>query len=162
MAKLAAVTERRATFREQRKFAALTDTLVSTGTLLYRRPDYLEKDTEWPQPEWLVVDGDRVVITLANNDPPHVIPLGGQPEVRAMVESMRGPLSGDFGALQRLFRIDAAGDLASWTLTMTPQDPNALKLLRTVRVAGRGDQIRDIRVIQANGDEQWMQIGPSS
>ena len=161
MNRLAAVNERRATFRETRRFAALTDTLISQGHLFYRRPDYLEKVTDWPQPERLVVDGSRLVLTEAN-DPPRVVDLGGQPELRAMVEGMRGPLAGDLGALQRLFRIDTAGDLTSWGLTMTPQDARSAKLVRVVQVAGQGDAIREVRVIQANGDEQLMQIGPPS
>ena len=57
MAGLAAVPERRAAFQETRRFAALDQPLLSTGHLLYRRPGYLSKTTDWPQPETLVVDG---------------------------------------------------------------------------------------------------------
>lgn len=41
MARLAEVPERRASFREERRFAALNQPLESTGRLLYRRPGHL-------------------------------------------------------------------------------------------------------------------------
>lgn len=161
MARLAAVPERRATFREQRRFAALTEPLLSNGRLLYRRPDYLEKDTEWPVPERMVIDGSRLIITPPGNDPPQVVDLDAQPGLRAMVEGMRGPLAGDLDALQRSFHVEAAGALAAWTLLLTPRDPLAAKLLRAVRLAGRDSWIADILIQQANGDEQAMQVEPA-
>ena len=159
MALLAAVPERRAVFRETRRFAALSEPLVSQGHLLYRRPDYMEKVTDWPEPERLVVDRDRLVLTQGN-EPPRVIPLGAQPEMRALVEGMRGPLAGDLAALQRNFDIAATGDLGNWTLTLTPRDARATRLLRSIVLGGSQGDIRTIRLTQANGDEQLMQIGP--
>ena len=157
MARLASVPERRARFREQRRFRALTETLLSSGRLLYRRPDYLEKITEWPVPERMVIDGDRLIITPTGNDPPQVVELASQPELRTMMEGIRGPLAGDLDALQRNFQVQAGGSLEEWTLELTPRD-KAARLVRTVRLAGSDSWIRDIRLVQANGDEQWMQI----
>ncbi len=160
MARLAAIPERRATFRERRRFAALTETLQSRGHLLYRRPDYLEKVTDWPTPERMVIDGMRLVVTAPGNDPPQVVDLSSQPELRTLAEGMRGPLAGDLAALRRSFAIQAAGSLADWTLTLTPTDPRATKLLRSIRLAGHDAWIADIALVQANGDEQWMRIEP--
>jgi hypothetical protein len=159
MARLAAVPERRATFREERRFAALSEPLISQGHLLYRRPDYLEKVTDWPVQDRLVIDGDRLILT-EGNDAPRVVPLGSQPEMRTLVEGMRGPLAGDLSALQRNFEVTGTGDLSSWTLTLTPRDARAARLLRGIVLSGAGDAIRSLRVTQANGDDQWMQIGP--
>ncbi len=158
MAKLAAVPERRATFQEQRRFAALSEPLFSRGHLFYRRPAYLEKVTDWPQPERLAVDGPFLTL-MEGNDPPRVVDLRGQPELRAMIDGLRGPLAGDLALLQQRFRIDAAGSMAAWTLDLAPRDGN---LLRSLRLKGRDDVITEIRLVQANGDEQWMQIGPPS
>ena len=159
MARLAAVPERRASFREERRFGALTETLLSQGHLYYRRPNYMEKVTDWPVPERLVVDGDRLVLT-EGNDPPHVVPLGAQPELRTLIDGMRGPLTGDLAALERGFQIQGTGDLASWTLVLTPRNPAAARFVRSIVLTGQNDEIRSIRLTQANGDEQLMQIGP--
>jgi hypothetical protein len=158
MARLAAVPERRAAFRERRTFAALDAPLESTGHLLYRRPAYLEKITDWPQPERLVVDGDRLVLT-AGAEAPRVVDLGSQPELRTLVDSMRAPLAGDLPALQRRFTLRSGGSLPAWTLEMTPLDARAARMMRSIRLAGATDEIRDIVLTQANGDEQWMRIG---
>jgi outer membrane lipoprotein-sorting protein len=158
MARLASVAERRAIFREQRRFAALTETLQSSGRLLYRRPDYLEKTTEWPVPERMVIDGSRLIITPSGNEPPQVVDLASQPELRTMMEAIRGPLAGDRDALQQSFQVQAGGTLEDWTLELTPRAPNMAKLLRVVRLAGSDSWIHDIRLVQANGDDEWMQI----
>lgn len=161
MARLAAVPERRAAFRETRVFAALSMPLESRGRLLYRRPGYLEKQTDWPQPERLVVDGPWLTLTEAT-DAPRVVDLRGQPELRAMIDGLRAPLAGDLAVLQERFRMNAAGSLAAWTLDMTPRDERAARFLRSLHLAGRDDWIAEIRLVQANGDEQTMQIGPPS
>jgi len=160
MAGLAAVPERRATFQETRRFAALEQPLVSTGRLLYRRPGYLEKTTDWPQPESLVVDGARLVLTMGN-EPPRVLDLGGQPELRTLVEAVRGPLAGDLAALRRAFAVTASGAGGSWTLGLVPLEPRAARLLRRAEVSGRASDVSAVLLVQANGDEQQMTIRPS-
>lgn len=159
MARLAAVPERRATFREERRMAALTEPLVSTGRLLYRRPGHLEKVATWPQPDSLVIDGDRVV-AMTGNEAPRVIPLGSVPELRGLVDAVRGPISGDLAALQRSFHVTLQGTAAAWRLDLVPSDPRAARLLRGVRIQGTGSDPREILVSEANGDEQRLIIEP--
>lgn len=161
MAGLAAVPERRATFQETRRFAALDQPLISTGHLLYRRPRYLAKTTDWPQAESLVVDGDRLVLT-AGNEAPRVLDLGGLPELRVLVDAIRGPLAGDLAALRRAFAVTATGGADGWTLGLAPLDPRAARLLRQAQVSGRGVEVTAVQLAQANGDEQLMAIRPLS
>ncbi len=161
MARLAAVPERRARFREEKRLAVLTEPLRSTGRLLYRRPDRLEKVTELPEAESLVVDGDRLVITTGQ-EPPRVVDLAAHPEVRAAVDAVRGPLSGDLAALRRSFAVTASGTPASWRLVLVPTDPAAARLLATVEVSGAGDQPREVVIRQADGDEDRLLIEPLS
>ncbi len=161
MARLASVAERRAQFTEERRFAALSEPLESRGHLLYRRPDYLEKVTDWPTPERMVVDGHRLIISEAGNDPPRVVDLDSVPELRATMEGIRGPLAGDAQVLKRVFDVQTGGTLADWTLLLTPRDPAVGKFLRTVRLDGADTWIREVRTVQANGDEQWMRIEPA-
>ena len=160
MARLAAAPERRATFREEKRIAALTAPLVSTGTLLYRRPGRLEKLTNWPEREALVVDGARVTLT-AGNDAPRVLPLSADPGLRALVDAFRAPLAGDLAALSRSFRVQGDGTPAAWQLDLTPASPAVARFLRGVRVAGAGDELRAITVLQATGDEERLTIGTS-
>ena len=160
MARLAAVPERQAVFQEHRRLAALSEPLESRGRLIYRRPDHVEKITTWPEPERLVVDGARLVLTPAN-DAPRVVDLAGQPELRVLIDAIRGPLAGDLPALQRAFTVGLSGTLAAWTIDLAPRDPRAARLLRGAHIRGTGAEVREVRVVQANGDEQVMLIGPA-
>ena len=157
MARLAAVQERRATFRETRRFAALDQPLESVGRLTYRRPGYIEKETSWPEQERLVMDGDRLVLTMGN-EPPRVVDLAAQPELRTLVEAIRGPLAGDLAALRRVFIVRAEGTVEAWRLDLTPVDPRAGRLLRRVAITGAGADVQEVLLVQANGDEQRMTI----
>ncbi len=74
---LAQVVESRSTFTEVKTIAALTVPLYASGELLYRRPDYLEKVTEQPRPERMVVEGDRLTISTAG-EPAREIDLVSQ------------------------------------------------------------------------------------
>lgn len=160
MAMMAAVPERRASFREEKRLAALTVPLVSTGRLVYRQPDHLEKLTDAPLPESLVVDGARLTLDLPNGVP-HAIDLGSQPELRVLVDAVRGPLTGDLTALQRAFAVQIQGTRGAWRLDLLPVDPRAARLLRAVRISGTGTDMREVLLIQANNDETYMSIEPS-
>ena len=162
MARLASIPERRATFREERTLGALTQPLVSTGRLLYRRPDYLEKDTLWPLPERFVIDGARLIISdPSSNDPPHVVPLDAQPGLRSLVDATRAPLAGDLATLRRAFSVTTAGTITAWTLDLIPTDPAAAKFLTAIHLTGQDSWIGSIRTTQANGDVTDLQITPA-
>ncbi|MBV8591290.1 MAG: outer membrane lipoprotein carrier protein LolA, partial [Acetobacteraceae bacterium] len=94
MHQLAEVQERRASFIEEKNLAALSAPVRSTGVLVYRRPSHLEKITIQPEPESLIADGERLTIT-EGNEPPRVLDLHSQPEIRALVDTVRALLSGD-------------------------------------------------------------------
>lgn len=160
MAAMAAVPERRASFREEKRLAALTVPLVSTGRLIYRKPGHLEKLTDAPLAESLVVDGSRLALDLPNAIP-QVIDLGSVPELRVLVDAMRGPLAGDLAALQRAFTAQVQGTASAWRLDLTPVDPRAARLLRAVRISGAGADMREVLLLQTNGDETYLSIEPT-
>lgn len=159
MARLAAVPKRRARFEEEKRLAALSEPLRTTGRLLYRRPDRLERITDGPDSERVVVDGNRLVLT-EGQEAPRVVDLATQPELRALVDAVRGPLSGDLGALRRSFAVIASGTPADWRLLLQPTDPGVAKLLAHVEVRGSGDAPREVIVQQADGDEDHLLIEP--
>lgn len=158
LALLATGGERRTGFTESRRFAALSQPLESRGHLVFR-PGHLEKVTDWPEPERLEVDDDRLVLTQGN-DPPRVVDLARVPELRVLIDAIRGPLSGDAAALARAFVATTAGTLDAWTLTLVPRDPAAARLLRDVQMAGRRGTVDRLTLAQANGDTQTMALSP--
>jgi hypothetical protein len=161
MALMASVPERRATFIEEKRFAALDSPLQSSGHLLYRRPGHLEKITDAPQAERMVVDGARVSLTVANGQR-HDIDLGARPELRALVDALRGPLAGDVAVLERAFKVSVGGTRGAWRIDLSPTDPLVAGLLREVRISGIGTDMREVLLIQANGDTAYMSIEPAA
>ena len=161
MARFAAVPERRARFVEEKRIAALTVPQRSTGQLLYRRPAYLEKDTDGPDEERLVVDGDRLVLT-EGRDAPRVVDLTAHPEALALVESIRAPLAGDLAGLQRNFVVTASGTPGDWRILLRPRNLAAASLVARVTVLGRADGPREVLIEQANGDTDRLVIEPTA
>jgi len=156
---LAAVPERRARFTEERRFAALDQPLHSQGILLWRRPDVLEKHTEAPQPETLRVEGDRVEVFLPGRTQ-RSISLASQPQLRALVEGMRAPLSGDVLALERHFEVTLTGGPASWRMHLVPRDRRMRETVTAMQIEGTLASPREIRVTHANGDVQILRVEP--
>jgi outer membrane lipoprotein-sorting protein len=160
MTQLAAIPERHVTFREEKHFAALDTPLISQGQLIYRRPAHLEKITTAPDPETLVVDGDRLTFT-ANNAAPQSFRFSRHPEVGTLVDAVRGTLAGDLSVLESHYHISAAGSLAAWHLVLQPADPDVRHLVRDIAIDGTGTDIRDFLTTQTNGDEQIVTIATS-
>jgi Outer membrane lipoprotein carrier protein LolA-like len=161
MRRLASVPERRAVFEEEKTLAVLTEPLRSNGRLLYRRPAHLEKITYPPHAESLVIDGNRLAITVGD-EPPRSVDLEGHPEIAALVDAMRATLAGDLTALQRSFSLQLDGSLAGWRLILGPRDGPTKRLLRRAEIEGAGDQVRTVIITQANGDRSVMTVHPVS
>lgn len=161
MARMASVPERHESFREERWLAALSFPLIVMGTLRYRRPARLERLTETPQPESLVVDGDSVRLTVGN-EPTQFLDLGRVPELRALVDSVRAPLAGDLAALRRSFAVRATGTPAAWQLDLRPLESRVARFMREVRLAGIGTDVRETLLVLGQGDTHRMATRPLS
>ena len=156
---LAAVPERRARFTEERRFAALDQPLHSRGTLLWRRPDVLEKVTESPEAETLRIIGDRVEVT-ASGRATIAISLTSQPQLGTFAEAMRAPLAGDLATLVRLFEVVLTVGPAGWQLRLTPRDGRTRRMVTSLEIAGSLAEPREIRLLMGNGDAQILRIEP--
>jgi predicted LPLAT superfamily acyltransferase/outer membrane lipoprotein-sorting protein len=156
MQRLAAIPARQASFTEERHIAALTTPLVSHGRLVYRRPDHLEKITTDPQPETLVVDGDR--LTIRSPEGTKTFSLAEQPAIAGLVDSVRDAIAGNLAGLQRYYRIEAQGGPDAWIMLLTPAGDPLARVVRRVTITGRGTDLTGVTILQANGDEQSMTV----
>ncbi|MBO0711461.1 MAG: outer membrane lipoprotein carrier protein LolA [Acetobacteraceae bacterium] len=159
MARLAAVEASRARFTEEKHIAALKEPLASQGELLYRRPSHFEKITTAPIHESLMVDGGQLSV-LADGRAPVLIDLASEPEIRALVDAVRGILSGDIAALRRSYAVSMTGPLSGWTLTLLPHEAGLSKLVRRIVVEGAGTELHTVRIEEPTGDASLMTISP--
>jgi outer membrane lipoprotein-sorting protein len=148
----------RARFVETRYLAVLDKPIVATGELAYAAPDRLEKHTRTPRPETLVLDKER--LTMERDKRRLTIDLGQYPEVRAFVDSLRGTLSGNRGALEKSYALHLSGNAEAWLLVLLPGDEKVAAYVQRIDVAGSGSRIRRIEYRQADGDRSVMSIEP--
>jgi len=159
MERLSKISERHATFREEKNLAALERPLISIGRLHYRSPRILEKITSSPKSERLAVDGDHLTITMGP-EPSRVLDLSAQPELQALVDTIRGTLSGDLKLLRTYYVVRGEGTSSAWRLMLTPSDSRVARFVRVVIVEGANADPATITTIQTNGDEQRLTIEP--
>lgn len=144
------------TFTEKKQIAMLDAPLESSGELLYKAPNYLEKRTLTPKPESFVLDNDT--ITIKRGKKRYTLKLQSHPKVAIFIESIRGTLAGDQAALQRLYQLDLAGESQQWTLTLSPSDSRMSDIINHILIHGEHGKINSIEIHQADGDYSVMYI----
>ena len=148
----------RVAFVERKHLAILDRPVESSGELVYRPPARLEKRTLRPQPEVLVLDGDELSIQRGKQT--LRAQLRQYPEAGAFVDSIRGTLAGDLGALQRRYRLGLHGTEERWQLTLLPSDPALAAVVLRIQITGRHDRIEVIETTMADGDRSVLTIAP--
>ena len=154
---LAAQPSRQAHFSMQKHVSSLAAPVLSQGTLSYRRPDHLEQDTTAPRPERLLIEGDTVSITTPGQ-PTRTLPIDESPALQVLADTLRGTLAGDLGTLRRHFDVEETGGIDRWRIVLHPSGNVAAQVVRIAYVDGAGSDVRQIDIVQADGDEQRMTI----
>lgn len=159
MRRLARVRQSRALFTEEKTLAALRMPLRSSGRLAYRRPDWLEKVTEWPREDVLSVRAGRLSLTTGGAT--RTIDLAAEPAIGALVEAILGTLAGDLPGLRRWYHVAATGTPADWRLTLRPRAAALAHFVGEIAIAGTGPRLTRLRMVEANGDTSVMTISPA-
>lgn len=162
MSALSKVREVRSNFREEKELAGLTAPLLSSGTLAYSAPNHLEKRTSQPFQEQITVDGDWLTYAKAADDIHYTMTLSKAPELRGLVEAVRGTLAGDLGGLQRYYTVSFTGTVNAWQLTLVPVDSRVERVLKSVTIDGRATELRQIETVEPDGDLSRMSIEPAA
>jgi hypothetical protein len=160
MAMLAMRQHGRVEFIEQQFLAVLSHPIESSGELRFDAPDRLEKRTLKPRAENLVLAGE--VLTVERAGRRRVMDLHAYPQVVPFIESIRATLAGDRKALERLFRLDFAGTVSRWTLTLVPLESKVKQSVSQVRIEGAQDQLLKVEIRQPDGDRSLMTLRPST
>lgn len=148
----------RVRFTETRHLAMLDAPLVATGELVYVPPARLERHTETPVRETMVLDGDT--LNLSREGRTHSLKLRDYPEAAALIESIRATLAGDRKTLERTYALGLSGNPGQWALDLLPSDPAVAKVVLRIRVTGSRGLVRGVEIQQADGDRSVMRIEP--
>lgn len=147
----------KATFVEKKYIGIIDRPIVSTGDLAFTAPDKLEKRTLTPRPESLTLNGDILTIDQPGKHR-MTVSLEEHPEVSAFIESIRGTLAGDLGALEKYYTLKLTGSLAQWQLVLTPKQERLSSIFSRIRIGGSGGDIKTIDLDQRDGDHSEMVI----
>jgi outer membrane lipoprotein-sorting protein len=159
LARMAQVKAGEATFTEERRVSQLDRVLRSSGRLSFAAPDTFVRETLEPRPERMAVVGNQATITRGGRTTSTL--LDGVPEAAAVVEAIRGTLTGNRATLERYFAPDLQGSAEQWTLDLVPRDARLRTQVVHLRVSGRQAQVRELQVMLAGGDTSLMRIEPA-
>jgi hypothetical protein len=159
LARIGGKSEQTARFVEKKYLAVLDAPVESSGTLRYQAPGRLEKNTEQPARESMMLDGDQLVVERSGRR--RSLPASQLPGVAALVGGLRDTLAGDARALQRMFKVVLQGDAASWQIDLLPSDTESAKLVNRITLRGREDQLLEVETLQADGDKSVMILSPA-
>ena len=132
--------------------------LESAGTLRYEAPDRLEKNTERPIRESMMLDGDQLVVERDGRR--RSLPAAQLPGVAALVGGLRDTLGGNAQALRKIFKVVVQGDAANWQVDLLPSDPGSAELVSRITLRGRQDRLLEVETLQADGDRSVMTLSP--
>ena len=153
---LAAAPPAEVAFTEKKFSSLLSVPVVSSGKLVYRRPDIVEKHFDAPRKESYRFIGEELVMMRGGIE--KRIPLSSQPLLSAFAASLRGVLGGDLGLLGSHYQLSLQGDELSWRLDMIPIDEETGRYVKRITVSGRAGRIAQIEVREASGDHSVLQI----
>jgi hypothetical protein len=155
---LAQTREGTASFVEERHVKGFDGPLESRGELSFTAPDRFVRRTLSPVKEAMSVQGQVLTLTRAGRS--RTLQLDAAPEAAAIVEAIRGTLTGNGTVLQRHYRVTLSGVPDQWVLDLGPRDPQLNQLVREVQIRGQRGVVRFIEVWLAGGDRSRMTITP--
>lgn len=150
-----------ASFIEKKYIGILDKPLESSGELSFEAPNRLEKRTLKPRTESMLLDGDKLTVRLYEKQPLY-LRLQDYPDVAALVESIRGTLSGDQATLEKNYAIELAGSQGKWQLTLTPVPKALIKVVRQIKIGGTDADVKTITFDQPDGDRIEMVISTAA
>ena len=143
-------------FTEKKFSSLLAEPVISSGKLVYRRPDIDEKNIDVPRKESYRFAGDTLL--LVRNGAEKKIVLSSQPLLSAFAASLRGVLGGDLVLLRNYYQLSLQGELTSWRLEMVPIDEDTSRYVQRITVSGHSGRISQIIVNETSGDRSVLQV----
>jgi outer membrane lipoprotein-sorting protein len=158
MALLAQRRQGEVKYVEEDYFKILDEPLKSSGVLVYRAPDHLEKKTLEPKAQSLILDGERLTVIRGHRT--YRLDLSAYPQMLPFVDSIRDTLAGNERSLEQVFKVAFTGTLERWQLELVPRAKKVAREVSQVKIAGARDQIRSVEIEQTDGDRSVMTLLP--
>jgi outer membrane lipoprotein-sorting protein len=147
-----------ARFTEERFVSGFDSPLRASGVLSFKAPDRFARQTLEPLAEAMVVEGNTV--TLKRGGRSRQMAMDAVPELTALIEAVRGTLTGNAATLSKHFKVKVDGASTAWTLTLLPRDARLATQVRELQITGQLSDVRSVALWLAGGDRSVMAIEP--
>jgi hypothetical protein len=158
MGKLANVKIAKAEFTETRYLKLLVAPVQSTGILTYTAPDKFEKLTLKPVEEKMTIAKHLVTLEEPSKGRKNTITPNSFPALSALIDALRGALSGNANLLAETFKLKIEGNPGQWKLTLVPKESIQYGYIHRITVSGKQDSIDLLEVLQADGDRSVLSL----
>ncbi len=165
MFQLSQVKHAKLNFVETKQSIFLITDLVIEGTMEYKAPDYIEKNTLSPTVEKIVISGDSMDIERSSESgkvdkvvQTQHYSVQSHPVLKAGVESIRSLLAGNYDMLNQNYDMVLEGVRENWSLELAPKGPEILEYIEKITLNGEDTKIKKVVTIQADGDESVMEL----
>jgi outer membrane lipoprotein carrier protein LolA len=139
-----------AEFHEVKTLKLLDAPLESKGTVYFAPPDRFARVTTEPAETRLVLDGGHMRFQDAAGGSD--ADLSGNPVARAFADNLMVLWRGDRAALEAIYQLDFHSEGPRWDLGLTPKHSPLDRFLRSITLHGDGAQMREIDVLESDGD----------
>ncbi len=143
-----------ARFREEKHITVLQAPLVSEGSIYFAPPSRFARHTEKPLKSVMIIDGNQ--LQFGNADGQESMNLGTNPVARLFADAFVMLLSGNRAGLEKIFKMQltpkGGGATGDWKLVLTPRVAPMDKLIKEMELRGRGLNLNELDVREANGD----------
>ena len=162
-AELGTRRERHARFAERKFSALLKAPIESSGTMIFRSPDILERETIEPQRESVRIQGGVVTYegaAVRGQTQKRSFALTDAPLLAALVESLRATLAGNLAELRRHYDVTKTGTGQAWGLTLVPRERAVRDAVERIELRGKSSDVNEVEIVEANGDLTLLRIFP--
>jgi outer membrane lipoprotein-sorting protein len=139
-------------FREEKHITLLQQPLVSEGSIYFAPPSRFARHTEKPIKSTMIIDGNH--LAFGGSEGSHEeMNLGTNPVARLFADAFVMLLSGNRAGLEKIFKMRLTPEAAgAWKLVLTPRVAPMDKLIKALELRGRGLNLNELDVREANGD----------
>jgi outer membrane lipoprotein-sorting protein len=158
MQRLSSVKSAKADFVETRYLKLLNAPVQSTGVLTYTAPDKFEKHSLKPIEEKMTIHKHLVTLEDPAKGRKNTITPASFPALSALIDAMRGALSGNGNLLAETFKVKIDGSANAWRLLLVPKEAAQYAYIHKITILGKSDNVDSIEVLQADGDRSVMSM----
>jgi hypothetical protein len=155
LARFAGLPGLEARFVEEKRIALLAVPVRSEGRIYFAPPGRLLRRVTSPEASSALIDEGR--LRMRQGERTEELSIDENPVLRGFIDSFRAVLAGDRAALERFYRAEVSArpeeGAGGWELRLRPRNGPLARFLREIRMRGTDATLREMRMVEVNGDE---------